>query len=46
LRRKSYKEFYLRPSYILKMLKSIRTKEQLQFYIKGALGALSLSKKE
>ncbi|MFH0798397.1 MAG: radical SAM protein [Candidatus Woesearchaeota archaeon] len=46
MRRKAYKKFYFRPSYILKMLSSIRTKEQLSFYVKGALGALSLIKKD
>ncbi|MEA3378922.1 MAG: radical SAM protein, partial [Nanoarchaeota archaeon] len=44
MRRKAYKEFYFRPSYMLKMLKSIRSKEQLKFYINGALGALNLTK--
>ncbi len=45
-RKKAYKEFYFRPKYIWKLAKGIRTKEQIKFYIKGALGALSLSKEK
>jgi len=44
MRRKAYKEFYFRPSYIFKMVSGIRTKEQLKFYVNGVLGALNLIK--
>ncbi len=45
MRDKAYREFYMRPRYILKMIKSIRTKEQLNFYVKGFLGVLNILKK-
>lgn len=45
MRDQAYKEFYLRPKYIWKMIKSIRTKEQFRFYLKGFLGVLNIVKK-
>ena len=45
MRNMSYKKFYLRPKYVLKMLKSIRTKEQVKFYVNGLLGVLNIIKK-
>jgi radical SAM superfamily enzyme YgiQ (UPF0313 family) len=45
MRNKAYKEFYLRPKYTWKMLKSIHTKEQFMFYVKGFLGVLNIIKK-
>ncbi|MFH1638065.1 MAG: radical SAM protein [Candidatus Woesearchaeota archaeon] len=45
MRDRAYKEFYLRPSYIWKMLRSIRTKEQFMFYLRGFLGVLNIVKK-
>lgn len=43
-RKKAYKSFYFRPKYVWKLAKGIRTKEQVKFYVKGALGALNLIK--
>lgn len=45
LRNKAYKQFYLRPQYILSRLFKIRTIEQLKFYTKGALGVFTIIKK-
>jgi len=45
MRNQAYREFYLRPSYIWKMLRSIHTKEQFMFYLKGFLGVLNIVKK-
>lgn len=38
--RKGYREFYLRPDYILKRLKQVRTYDDLKQNIKGTLGFL------
>ncbi len=45
MRNQAYKEFYLRPRYIWKMLKSVRTREQFMFYLRGFLGVLNIVKK-
>lgn len=45
MRNQTYREFYLRPKYIFKLLKNVHTKEQFLFYIKGFLGVLNIVKK-
>ena len=42
LRTKAYKQFYLRPDYIIKILSNIRTAEQAKFYIKGLTSVVSM----
>ncbi len=42
LRKKAYKEFYMRPSYLWKMFIGIKSFEQVKYYARGALGALNL----
>ncbi|MBU2637744.1 MAG: B12-binding domain-containing radical SAM protein [Nanoarchaeota archaeon] len=45
MRNQAYKEFYLRPKYIWKMLRNIHTKEQFMFYVRGFLGVLNIIKR-
>lgn len=42
LRRKAYKSFYFRPSYILRKLVQIRSLSQVNFYLRGVLAVRSL----
>ncbi|MFC1690541.1 B12-binding domain-containing radical SAM protein [Nanoarchaeota archaeon] len=45
LRDKAYKEFYFRPSFIIKSILRIRRLEQIKLYIRGFLAVLKLTDK-